>query len=310
MSARRVLLTGGTGFIGQHVVAPLRARGYEVHVVTSSAGRVAPAGVRTHVADLLDPAATEALVDEIRATHLVHLAWYVSPGRFWTAAENGEWVEATLRLLRLFGAAGGERAVLAGSCAEYDWTVGGVCSEQSTPLVPATLYGACKAALGSMAARLAGETGVSTAWGRIFFVYGPDEYPSRLLASVVRALLAGERAPTSHGGQIRDYLSTMDYGDAFAAVLDSDVRGAVNIASGVPLALRDLVMRAAQTIGRPELVDLGAIASPPDEAPVVVADVTRLRDEVGWMPRLSLDEGLERTIAWWRESRRFEHATR
>ena len=84
------------------------------------------------------------------------------------------------------------------------------CHEQRTPLRPATLYGAAKHALHTVAARYAEQAGFELAWGRIFFVYGPGEPDGRLVPSVGRALLAGEPVPTTRGDQVRDFMHVED----------------------------------------------------------------------------------------------------
>jgi nucleoside-diphosphate-sugar epimerase len=296
--SRRVLLTGATGFVGRHAGAALARRGFEVHAVARAPGPAAE-GVAWHAADLLDGDAARRLVDRIRPTHLLHLAWYVEHGKFWHSPENLRWVAASLELVRAFRQAGGERAVLSGTCAEYEWGHG-LCSEASTPTVPATLYGACKLALHQVVEAYARQSGMSAAWGRIFLLYGPHEPPARLVASVARALLRGEPAPCSHGMQVRDFLHAADAADAFAALLDSDVRGAVNIGSGEPVALRDVVQALAARAGRPDLLRLGALPAAPGDPAALTADVSRLRGEVGWSPALSLEAGLDDVVRWWR----------
>jgi nucleoside-diphosphate-sugar epimerase len=99
---------------------------------------------------------------------------------------------------------------------------------------------------------------------------------------------------------VRDFLHVADVGDAFAALLDSDVEGAVNIGSGEGVAVAEVVQRIAELAGRPDLVELGALEAPPDEPPLLVADVGRLHEEVGWRRFRSLDEGLRETVEWWR----------
>jgi nucleoside-diphosphate-sugar epimerase len=185
--------------------------------------------------------------------------------------------------------------VIAGTCAEYDWTGDGLLSEQHTPLAPRTAYGKAKDALHGVA----DELDLAVAWGRIFFLYGPHEDERRLVASVTRALLAGAPARTTHGRQVRDFLHVADVGDAFAALLDSAVEGGVNVASGEGVAVADVVQRLAVVAGRPDLVELGALETAAGEPPLLVADVGRLRDEVGWSPSRSLDEGLRETVEWW-----------
>lgn len=298
---RKVLLTGASGFVGRHCLPTLVARGYEVHAVSSRADAPCemPDGVRWHRADLLDAAQVSALLARVGPTHLLHCAWYAVPGAYWTSPENFRWVEASLHLLQTFAASGGQRVVTTGSCAEYDWRYG-YCSEQVTPLRPATIYGVCKHALQLMLDALCQRANVSAACGRLFFLYGRHEYPQRLVASVIRSILQEQAAPCSHGEQIRDFLYAQDAADALVALLDSETTGAVNIASGVPVTLRQVVEEIAAQLGRPDLIRLGALPSPEDEPRLLLADVARLRDEVRWSPRYDLAGGLAETIGWWK----------
>jgi nucleoside-diphosphate-sugar epimerase len=299
----RVLVSGASGFVGRRALAPLRERGFEVHAVA----RRPPAGptedVRWHAADLLDDAQRRAVVDHIGASRLLHLAWYAEPGAFWTAPENAQWVAATIRLVQEFAAAGGERAVLAGTCAEYDWAASQPLREDAT-LRPGTFYGVCKDATRRVAEGLGERLGLSVAWGRIFFLYGPGEDARRLVASVARGLVAGERVGISAGSQLRDFLHVDDVADAFAALVGGEVTGAVNVASGEGVAVRHVAEVIARAAGRHDLLDVGAVPSRSGDPPEIVGDPRLLRDRVGWRPRLSLEDGLERTVGWWREQGR------
>ena len=296
----RVLVTGATGFIGRETLEPLRAAGMEVHAVSSRpAPADSPADVRWHELDLLAAGGEDAIA-ELQATHLLHLAWTTEPGRFWTSAQNLDWLAASLRLVRAFARGGGRRMVMAGTCAEYAWRPETHCIERETPTEPATLYGTAKNALHATAAAFAAQEGIALAWGRIFFVFGPHEQRGRLASSVAESLLRGETAECSLGEQVRDFLYAPELAQAFAALTLSGVEGPVNMASGAPLPVRDLITAIARAAGRPELVALGARPTSPNEPARLTADVARLRDEVGWTPRLSLDEAAERTVAWWR----------
>ena len=123
------------------------------------------------------------------------------------------------------------------------------------------------------------------------------------MPSVVNSLLDGKEARTTSGEQVRDLLHVEDVASAFVALLDSDVEGAVNIASGTPLQLKDVVNAIADILGKSELVRLGALPERPHEPARLVADVQRLRDEVGWQPHYPLREGLENTISWWKANK-------
>lgn len=297
---KRVLITGAAGFIGRHCLSLLVKKGYEVHAVSSrqliAQGKE---GIHWHQTNLLDLSQVYALVDKVHPTHLLHFAWYTVPGKYWTSVENMHWVQASIKLLLEFAQHGGQRVVMAGSCAEYDWRYG-YCSETTTPLAPTTLYGICKHACQLMLSAFSKQTGLSAAWGRIFFLFGPHEHPDRLVPYIVRCLLKGEVALCSHGNQIRDFLYVEDVADAFVALLDSEVSGSINIASGYPVALRDLIYKIATKFGREDLIQLGAVPARQDEPIFLVANVQRLRDEVGWTPKHDLDSALEQTIEWWR----------
>jgi nucleoside-diphosphate-sugar epimerase len=296
---KKVLVTGATGFIGRHNLPLLLDKDYEVHAVSSKPQTVNQTNVQWHQADLLNSEQVLNLIASVRPTHLLHFAWYLVPGKSYTSPDNYRWVQASFELLQAFARQGGQRVVMAGSCAEYDWRYG-FCSEDRTPLAPASPYGACKHALQTMFNAFTQQTELSGAWGRQFFLYGPHEYSVRLVASVICSILKNQPARCSHGNQIRDFLYVEDVADAFVTLLESDVSGPINIGSGHPYTLKEIIYKIAQKLGREDLIQLGVIPTSPDEAPMVVADVSRLSKKLGWQPQYDLDQGLEQTINWWK----------
>jgi nucleoside-diphosphate-sugar epimerase len=271
-----------------------------VHAVSRTSGASGPdESILWHTVDLLEPGQARQLMSEVQPTHLLHLAWYAEPGKFWTSDQNYRHVAASLELLEAFAGAGGKRMAVAGTCAEYDWRYA-FCREDLTPLAPATAYGVCKNALHAMATALARDHGVSLAWGRVFWLYGPHEHPARLVASVVRSLLGGQDARVSAGAHQRPFLHVEDVAAAFVALLCSGVEGPVNIAADQPVRISDIVEAIATQLQATQRIRLGALTTPSDQPPILLADTRRLTQEVGFSPRYDLDSGIAQTIAWWR----------
>lgn len=134
----------------------------------------------------------------------------------------------------------------------------------------------------------------------MFFLYGPNENPKRLVPSVILSLLRGEEAKSSHGMQVRDYMHVQDVADGTVALLDSAAQGAFNIASGRAVTIRHIVERLGEITGRADLLRIGAYPARANDAPLVVGDPAMALQAFGWQSAIGLDEGLRTTVEWWR----------
>jgi nucleoside-diphosphate-sugar epimerase len=303
---KEIIVTGASGFIGRYAIPYLLKDRYVIHAVFfNSKPDIQHKNLIWHQCNLLKTEEQKILFSRIKPSHLLHFAWDAVPGKYWTSLENLRWVQTSIELLKNFKKNGGIRAVFAGTCAEYDWNYG-YCSEGVTPMRSSTLYGICKNSLQEIITQFSKQTGLDTAWGRIFYLYGPFEERSRLIPYVINSLLLNQQTKLTHGNQIRDFLYVQDVASAFVALLNSEVQGPVNIASGQPVALQQIVYTIANKLEKRDLVKLGAIQSPEDEPPLLLANVRRLIQEVEWLPRFSLNEGLEATIEWWKNQRKVE----
>jgi nucleoside-diphosphate-sugar epimerase len=298
----RLLVSGASGFIGLPLLRQIAREDREIHALFRRGSPPPIDGVSWHRVELFDRAAVRELMRELAPEELVHLAWCTDHGRFWHAQENITWLQCSLQLMCEFASRGGRRLVMLGTCAEYDWSAAAEpLAEARSPLAPLTLYGAAKDALRRVASAYAEQSGIELAWARPFLLYGPREDPARLVPSAIRALREGDGTIEVCGHLVRDLMHVEDVAGAVAALLDSPVVGAVNVASGVGVSLGEVAARLSRSVGRS--ASIGRIAQParPGEPPRLVADVTRLREEVGYRPRWPLADGLADAVRWWEQ---------
>ena len=290
---RRVLVTGGTGFIGSRLVERLGSLGADIH---QAVRRPLPVD-NAHVVDLGDPDACLALVDEVRPLVVFHLASLVSGAREaglvvpMMRANEGFAVNLMAAVAQ---AAPHTRVVLAGSIEE---NLGGDGS------VPASPYIAAKLGATSYARMFARLWDLRVTVLRIGMVYGPGQADTtKLVPSVILALLKGENPPVGSGRRLLDWVFVDDVVDAFVlAAGDSTPPGTVvDVCSGEPITIRETLDRLTDIVGGTAAPRFGVI---PDR----VADIAQIGDPaaaaavMGWRPTTDLDEGLRRTVRWYRD---------
>ncbi len=297
----QVFITGATGFIGSQVARIAVSEGHTVFAT------IRPGSHTERIDDILDSLhsvpcdllAVEELnahLERIRPDLFIHLAWYAVPGKYPAALENLDVLSASLQLVKQLARLG-TRFVQVGSCFEYDLSQGYL--SETSPTKPRSLYAASKLAFDLALEQLAAVTGMSIASPRLFYQYGPFEDERRLVPAVIRALLKNQHARTTKGEQVRDFLHVEDVAEALWAVARSSLCGPVNIGSGTPVTVREIVNAIAVILDRQELVELGAISYSASDPMFVCANNRRLVENTAWSPQYDLESGLKDTIAWW-----------
>ena len=128
---------------------------------------------------------------------------------------------------------------------------------------------------------------------------GLFEDKQRLVPSIICSLLRNQMARVTKGEQIRDFLHVEDVAAAIWAVARSDLSGPVNIGSGKPVALRDIVTKIGAILDRPDLIVLGTLPYDASDPMFICANNRRLTEHTTWVPRYDLDQGLRHTVEWW-----------
>jgi nucleoside-diphosphate-sugar epimerase len=301
----RVLLTGGTGFIGSHTVRALLQFGlHDVAVL------VRPGADTWRLDDVLSRltliAGDLCRLDESRAAverfapeAVVHLAWSGVLGAERNNPRQDDNIQAALDCVRLAHAAGARHWIGLGSQAEY-----GPCGQridESMPTRPTTRYGQAKLAASRQTQRLCRSLGLRFAWLRLFSCYGPQDHPSWLVPYVALALLRGERPAVTLGQQRWDYLYVSDAAEAIChAVQTSDASGIFNLGSGQTETIRRIIEVLRDSIDPALSIGLGEVSYRPDQVMHLEANIERLTRATGWRPRIELTIGLAKTVAWYR----------
>ncbi len=293
---RKILLTGASGFVGRHVLPVLLNKGYSVYAVSRSQPAEIPFGVTWYQVDILKSKQRDYVMKRIRPTFLLHLAWCARPPFYRQCPENIDWYYATVELVKKFVRYGGKRAVLAGTCLEYEFSQPD-CSEEATPLNPDTLYGLCKKSTFQQLQTMALTSDFTFAWARLFYLYGPGQSEAALVPSVIKTLSQGRIFTCLNPELVRDYLYVKDAADAMVQLLHSNICGSVNIGSGQGTRVGSLVQQVASLMKCQSQVRWGT--GEKGEPQRIVACTEKLVSLLSWKPRWSLRKGLRQTIEYY-----------
>ncbi len=289
-----VLVTGGTGFLGPHVVAMLLKTGADVHVAvrpTSGLDRLGASLPHVTVHQL--PDTTSALVDVvggIRPASCVHLATHFVARH--TTADVDELAEGNvafgMRLAEAASVTRCPRVVVAGTAWQHH---GGAAYS------PVSLYAATKQALEDVLRYYAETGGFEVVVLNLFDTYGPNDPRPKLVPALLRAWRTGEHLSMSSGRQLIDLVHVDDAAAAFAhatrLALEQDF-SSFAVSSGQPVTLRELVKRAEAAFGGPIAVEWGAR---PDRGREMLTPWDAGPRLPGWSPSIDLDTGLRGLVA-------------
>jgi UDP-glucose 4-epimerase len=307
---KNILVTGGAGFIGSHLVREMLNRGDRVRVLdnlsTGSKANLAGLDIDFIEGDIRDATVVQESIDGV--DFIFHLAAFISvagsmedPLACYDANLNG-----SLSVLMQAGQAGVQRVVLASSAAVYGESESIVA--ENYPLNPLSPYAASKLAMEQVAKLFSQSFSLETVCLRFFNAYGPRQSPDSPYAAAIpkfiQVMLAGKPA-TIHGDghQTRDFVYVGDIVEAMLLGADGDsIDGRVfNIAGGKSVPINELVEILQRFF--PETPD--PVFAPPRQGDLRFseADISLAERSLGYRPRIDLQEGLEITVEWFRANR-------
>lgn len=300
---RRIFVTGATGFIGSFLVRQLVAAEREVAVLlrpSSDPWRIKDLLNRVVVVEgsMEDVASFAPHLAKFRPEAVAHLAWRGVTNQHRNDVSQTANVPESIVLYTTARDCGCARFVGMGSQAEYGPVSARI--DEQVPTRPTTVYGAAKLSTALMLDRLADADGLSFAWLRLFSSYGPKDDPSWLIPYMARLLFAGERPALTAAEQLWDYIYVEDAAAAVLAALDCDARGFFNLGSGVALPLRSIIELVRDRINSSLSLGFGEVPYRPDQVMHLEANIDALKAASGWEPKVPLEEGMTRTIAWLR----------
>lgn len=318
VDGRRVLVTGGTGFVGRHLVRLLVEKGADVHVITTDAERARhrlqeiAGGLPTTIHEgRLDSVAQLSDVVTSSAPEMVfHLAAFAHAGRAWNEAGACMRVnvEGTANLLAAIGETPTEVVVHTSTAAVYG-NGSPPFSEAATPR-PTSPYAISKLAAEQLCASAAQQFGFDLVQLRLFNVYGPGQPVDRIIPDVITHGLGRTPIEMTSGEQTREFNYVGDVVEAIAraATTPAAFGSTINVGGGDEISIADLARTVLQKMGDPVRPRIGAIDARPAEMMRVCADAERAASLLGWRASTPLSAGLEQTIDWYAARQRSEPA--
>lgn len=305
----RCLVTGATGHIGVHLVRHLLSDddvelAVLIRPATAHLWRIEDIVDRLRVigGDLANIDQSAADINRFAPEIVVHLGWYgVDTSYRNDIRQVTENLNGTIKLLQVAHDSGCNRWIGLGSQAEYE-SNNRILTENSLTR-PITLYGATKLCASILCQRMCENWNIDFLWLRLFASYGPMDH-NVLIPSVILSLLQRKKPALTSGEQRWDYLFVEDVAEAiWRAAITPEARGIFNLGSGKAHTVRSIVQRIRDMIDPDLPLGFGEMPYGPDQIMHLQADISRFQQVTGWSPQVDLDEGLRRTVDWFRENR-------
>lgn len=307
-AAKKVLLTGATGFVGACLAHRLVSLGCDLHLTLreqSNLWRLQDLlkDAKRHIIDLNDNESTYQLIGSLKPEIIFHLATY---GGFPFQKDLHQMVETNLRgTLNLLNAClkvGFEAFINTGSSSEYGPKKSAM--KETDLLEPNTNYGITKSAATMYCQSIGRKDHTPVVTLRLFSPFGYFEEATRLIPTVITACLRGENPRLASGDAVRDFIFVEDVLDVYCKVVAKKIGAGeiLNVGSGVQHSVADVVEKIIKITGAMVSPEWGSEPGRIFDTNQWVADISKIKRTLDWEPRYSLEDGLEKTIAWFQNN--------
>jgi UDP-glucose 4-epimerase len=311
LAGARVLVTGASGFIGSHLTRRLIADGAEVHALTSTVSSVYPPRllevreqITLHEASLTDRGALTIVAGDVKPSYVFHLGAYTHVGKSWQRVDECIQVnvQGTVNLLMALEPVGFTRFVNVGTSEIYGDI--DVPFREDASVHPISPYSVSKHAAEEFCRLFAEARSWPIVRVRPFNAYGPMQSPDRIVPEIITRALQAQPLRMTLGLQTRELNYVADLADGMVcAALAPDVDGELlNLGCGREISMRDLATMILSVLGDPITPEFGALPERPIEIPRMYADTGKTEQRLGWRAATSLEDGLARTVDWYREA--------
>lgn len=287
----KIFVTGGTGFIGAPVIKKLLQRKHQLLIISRQSLNHLPEYYRnrqlTHIRGNLNQAGQwQARVRRFRPDAAIHLAWEGLPD--YGVAMSRRNLSGGLDLFEFLGSSGCKKVLAVGTCWEYGVQTGKLSESMGTR--PLNAFSAAKNALHYLGEQIAKEHGMRFIWVRPFFVYGPGQRSKSLIPYLISCQQQGIPAQIKNPNGANDFIYVGDLAEAIALILTRSKQNnaSYNIGSGRLTSIQEVIDRLSGKPLRRRIYQ---------KATGFYADISLIKKEIGWQPKMNLARGIELTAA-------------
>lgn len=301
MDKLKLLIVGGTGFIGSHLVREGLKRGLDLYSLSLSSSKNAIPGVTYLQADIRNNESIVNAIGSICFDYVIHCGGYINHVNYSNGGDNviQEHLSSLYFIVKALNRTNLKRFLLIGSSDEY----GGAVAPQKESIreLPISPYSFAKVAGAHFLQMLHRTENFPGTIARLFLTYGPGQDDKRFLPQIIKGCLENREFPTSSGEQYRDFCYIDDTVEGIFKILASAVVSGevINIASGVKVTIREMIEKVVALVGsgKPKF---GEIPYRIGENMALYADVNKANELIEWKASVSLDDGLKKTIEYYR----------